>query len=149
MSEKQKTINDVYLDRAGYGSKQRMLSEARQEDKTTTMPDINELFERMLNKKESRKVKTVLSPLIPPTSVRWICFLQTIHPGVLMIVASGMIECFNKMGKKPQILFTDDEGALNKEAIQKHLKDENIERHRTRARPNFSERAIRTFKDML
>ena len=64
-------------------------------------------------------------------------------------VASGMIECLNKMGKKPEIISTDDEGALNKEAIQKYLKDENIEHHRTRAHPSFSERAIRTFKDML
>ena len=53
------------------------------------------------------------------------------------------------MDKKPQIIYTDDEGALNKEAIQKYLKDENIEHHRTRAHPNFSERATRTFKDML
>ena len=64
-------------------------------------------------------------------------------------VASGMIECLNRMGKKPQIIFTDDEGALNKEAIQKYLKDENIEHHRTRAHPNSCERAIRAFKDML
>ena len=64
-------------------------------------------------------------------------------------VASGMIECLNKMGKKPDIIYTDDEGALNKEAIQKYLKDENIEHNRTRAHPNFSERAIRTCKDML
>ena len=65
-------------------------------------------------------------------------------------VASGMVECLNKMGKKPDIIYTDDdEGALNKEAIQKYLTDENVEHHRTRAHPNFSERAIRTFKDML
>ena len=64
-------------------------------------------------------------------------------------VASGMIESLNKMGKKPEIISTDDEGALNKEAIQQYLKDENIEHHRTRAHPSFSERAIRTFKDML
>ena len=60
-----------------------------------------------------------------------------------------MIECLNKMGKKPEIIYTDDEWAMNKEAIQKYLKDENIEHHRTRAHPNFSERAIRTFKDLL
>ena len=64
-------------------------------------------------------------------------------------VASGMIEWLNQMGKKPDINYADDEGALNKEAIQEHLKDENIEHHRTRAHPNFSERAIRTFKEML
>ena len=64
-------------------------------------------------------------------------------------LASGMIEFLSKMGKKPEIIYTDDEGAMNKEAIQKYLKDENIEHHRTRAHPNFAERAIRTFKDML
>ena len=64
-------------------------------------------------------------------------------------VASGMVECLHKMGKNTKIVFTDDEGALNKEAIQKYLKDENIEHHRTRAHPNFSERAITTFEHML
>ena len=64
-------------------------------------------------------------------------------------LASGMIECLNKMGKKPKIIYTDDEGAMNKEAIQKYLQEQNIEHHRTRAHPNFSERAIRTFKDLL
>ena len=34
-------------------------------------------------------------------------------------VASGMPECLNKMGKKPEIIYIDDEGAFNKEAIQK------------------------------
>ena len=53
------------------------------------------------------------------------------------------------MGKKPKIIYTDDEGAMNKEAIQKYLQEQNIEHHRTRAHPNFSERAIRTFKDLL
>ena len=53
------------------------------------------------------------------------------------------------MGKKPKTVYTDDEGAMNKEAIQKYLQEQNIEHHRTRAHPNFSERAIRIFKDPL
>ena len=64
-------------------------------------------------------------------------------------LASGMIECLNKMGKKPKIIYTDDEGAMNKEAIQKYLQEQNIEHHRTRAHPGFGERAMRTFKDLL
>ena len=44
MSEKQKIINDVSFDRAGYGSKSRTLAEAREKDKTITMADINEFF---------------------------------------------------------------------------------------------------------
>ena len=64
-------------------------------------------------------------------------------------LASGMIECLQKMGKKPKIIYTDDEGAMNKEAIQKYLQEQNIERHRTRAHPNFCERARRTFTELL
>ena len=45
MSEKQKIINDVYFDKAGFGSKQRTLDEARKKDKKNiTMNDINEFF---------------------------------------------------------------------------------------------------------
>ena len=64
-------------------------------------------------------------------------------------IASGMIEAFHKMGGKPQILYTDDEGGLQKEAIREYLDKEGIHHHRTREHANFSERAIKTFKDML
>ena len=33
-------------------------------------------------------------------------------------IAAGIIECMHKMGKKPDILYTDDEGALHKPSIQ-------------------------------
>lgn len=64
-------------------------------------------------------------------------------------IASGMIEAFNKMTGTPELLYTDDETALNTKAIQDYLKDQGIAHHRTRGHPNFSERAIRTYKDML
>ena len=60
-----------------------------------------------------------------------------------------MIEGCNKMGGKPKISYTDDDGDLQKEAKREYLDKEGIEHHRTRALANFSERAIRTFKDML
>ena len=63
-------------------------------------------------------------------------------------VASALIEGFKKMGGKPEILYTDDETALSTPAIQDYLKENKVEHHRTRGHPNFSERAIRTFKDM-
>ena len=62
---------------------------------------------------------------------------------------SGIIESLKRMGKKPKIVYTDDEGAISKESIQTYMKEQNIQHHITRARPNFSERAIRTFKDLL
>ena len=70
MSEKQ-IINDVYFDRAGFGSKNRTLEEAREKDKTITMSDINEFFGRMLIKNESPSVQIALSPPILHMSIRW------------------------------------------------------------------------------
>ena len=64
-------------------------------------------------------------------------------------VASGLIECMHKMGHTPKILYTDDEKALSSDAIQKYLKEQNINHLITRTHAWFSERAIRTFKDML
>ena len=144
-------MNDVYFDRAGFGSRSRTLEEAREKEKTITMSDINEFLGRMLIKNESPSVQIALSPRIPHKSIRWTYFFindlkdQKFRVGMIMIdifdkfmhvvaikgkkeedLASGMIECFNKMGKKPKIIYTDDEGAMNKEAIQKYLQEQNI-----------------------
>ena len=102
-----------------------------------------------------------------------VCFLgdamnQTFRVGLIMIdvftkymviipimskheadVASGMKEALNKMKWKPKIIYTNDEESLSANAMQKYLKDQGILHHTTRGHANFSERAIRTFKDML
>ena len=173
-SSKDDIIKNIYYDRSGFGSKQRTLSEAREKDKTITMGDINRWFRA--NVEQKRRPVGQNSFIAPYSAYEYqmdLFFIndmdeQKFRVGMLMIdvfdkfmcvvpikgkkeedLASGMIECLNKMGKKPEMIYTDDEGAMNKEAIQKYLKDENIEHHRTRAHPNFSERAIRTFKDLL
>ena len=33
-------------------------------------------------------------------------------------MAAGILECMHKMGKQPDIIYTDDEGALHKPPIQ-------------------------------
>ena len=63
MSEKQKIINDVYFDRAGFGSKSRTLAEAREKDKTITMGDINEFFRKNVeHKKKTGRSKQFYRP---------------------------------------------------------------------------------------
>ena len=174
MTSRQDIIRDVYFDRAGFGSRARTLKEAREKDKTITAEDISEFFKN--NVEQKRKPVGQNSFVAPHSAYEYqmdLFFIndmgeQKFKVGMLMIdifdkfmsvvaiksktegdVASGMIECLNKMGKRPKIIYTDDEGALSTEAIQKYLKDENIQHHRTRGHPNFAERAIRTFKDML
>ena len=173
-STKYDIINSIYYDRSGFGSRSRTLEEAREKDKTITMGDINKWFRA--NVEQKRKPVGSNSFVAPHSGWEYqmdLFFIndlkdQKFRVGVFMIdifdkfmhvvaikdkkeedLASGMIECLHKMGKKPKIIYTDDEGAMNKEAIQKYLQEQNIEHHRTRAHPNFSERAIRTFKDLL
>ena len=47
-------------------------------------------------------------------------------------IASGMMEALKKMNGKPELLYTDDETALNTQAIQDYLKEEGIAYHRTK-----------------
>jgi hypothetical protein len=54
------------------------------------------------------------------------------------------------MNNTPQIIYTDDEGALKTEAMQKYSKDKkNITHIVTKTHAHFVERFIRTFKDAL
>ena len=64
-------------------------------------------------------------------------------------VAVGLIEGLKKMNGKPELLYTDDETAFSGASIQEYLKKEGITHHITRNHPNFAERAIRSYKDML
>ena len=174
-NKKNSIINDIYFDRAGFGSKKQTLKDAREKDKTITMADVDKFFrENVEQKKQIRGKNSFIAPE-PFYEFQFDLFFitdlenQKFKVGAIMIdvfsrfmvvvpikknkdegnVASAMIESFNKMGGKPKILYTDDEGALQNASIQEYLNKEGIQHHRTRAHANFSERAIRTFKDML
>ena len=174
MSSKQDIISEVYFDRSGFGSRARTLQEARRKDKSITADDINEFFRK--NVEQKRRPPGRNSFVAPHSAYEYqidLFFIndmedQKFRVGMLTIdvfdkfmhvvpikgkteedLASGIIESLNKMGKKPKVVYTDDEGALSKEAIQTYFKEQNIQHHITRAHPNFSERAIRTFKDLL
>ena len=45
-SDKQKIINDIYFDRAGFGSRQTTLKDAKAKDKTITMKDVEEFLKK-------------------------------------------------------------------------------------------------------
>ena len=116
----------MYFDRAGFGSKNRTLEEAREKDKTITMSDINESFRKNVRQKPkpvgSNSFVASHSAYEYQMDVFFINDLkdQKFRVGMLMIdifdefmhaaaskgkkeedLASGMIECLNKMGKKP------------------------------------------------
>lgn len=64
-------------------------------------------------------------------------------------VMAGLLEGFKNMNHKPKMLYTDDEGALSTQAIQKYFEDNEIKHVITRGHAPVAERGIRTFKDAL
>ena len=53
------------------------------------------------------------------------------------------------MGKKPEIIYTDDEKTIASGEFQAYVESEGIELYRTRGHPAFAERFIKTFKNKL
>ena len=58
-------------------------------------------------------------------------------------------EALKRMGKKPKIIYSDDEKAIAGGDFKDYIEGENIELYRTRGHPAFAERFIHTYKDML
>ena len=175
--DKNNIISKIYYDRSGFGSIKTTLEDARKVNKSITLDDVKQFFNSNVEKKDN--LKGYNSFVAPHNYYEYQADLffvnddeflenQNFKVGMIMIdifskymwvvaiksksegdVAAGLLECFHKIGKKPEILYTDDEGSLSSIAIQKYLKEENIKHVITRGHAWFAERGIRTFKDML
>ena len=179
MTDKNELISKIYFDKSGYSSIKTTLDDARKIDKSININDVKQFFNNNVEKKSNLKGDNSFIAPHPNYEYQADLFFipndefldnQKFGVGMLMIdiftkymvvapmksksektgdVAAGLIECLHKMGKKPNILYTDDEKALSSDDIQKYLNEQNIKHIITRRHANFCERAIRTFKDML
>ena len=177
MSSKQKIINDIYFDRAGFGSKKTTLADARKKDNTITMADVEEFFRKNVEiKKQPRGYNSFTAPHNNHTYQLDLFFIskedieakQKFRAGLVMIdvlskyavvvpikskdapdVIAGTMEALQKMGKKSKMIYTDDEGSIGGSLFKEFVEGEGIELYRTRGHPAFAERFIRTFKDKL
>ena len=174
MDKKQEIINKIYHDPSGYGSMKTTLDDAKKIDKTITLNDIKEFFSKNVEKKTQLKGMNSFIAPHPYYEYQLDLFFitdlenQKIKIGMVMIdiftkyasvvplasksegdVAAGVLECLEKMGHKPEIIYSDDETSLSTSAMQKYFKDNNISHVITRSHAWFAERFIRTFKDML
>ena len=55
-------------------------------------------------------------------------------------VIAGTMDAINKMGGKPKLIFTDDEGSIGGNLFKEYVEGENMELRRSRGRPAFVER---------
>ena len=174
---KQKIINDVYYDRAGFGSLKKTLDEARKKDSSIRMDDVKQFFSK--NVEERRRPRGQNSFVAPHSFFEFqldLFFIskndlenfQKFRIGLVLIdiftkyavvipikskspsdLLAGIMEGIQKMGRKPKMLYSDEESGLRSADVMGYLEKENIEIHHTRSHPAFAERFIRTYKDML
>ena len=64
-------------------------------------------------------------------------------------VGVGVDEAIEAMGKKPHILYTDDEGSFSSQVLKTYLTNAKINHIISRSHPHFIERYLRTFKNLL
>ena len=167
-------ISKVYYDKSGYGSLKTTLENVRKTDKSITNNDIKKFFQE--NVEQKKQLKGYNSFIAPYPYYEFQCDLfflsdlekQTYKVGMIMIdiftkymvvvpiktklegdVISGVIECLNLMGGKPEIIYSDDEGSLSSNAINEYYIKKDIKHIVTRTHAWFAERAIKTFKQAL
>ena len=170
MSDKNKIISDMYFD-SGFGSQATTFKDAKAKDKRITLADVKAWFEKNVDRK--RPMSGFNSFIVPYAYYEYqIDFFfitnndlknQKFGVGMVVIdifskfavvapiksklqddVLAGIIEGINKMGKKPELFYSDDKGSLNSNVIIKeYIESQKKEIHRTRTHPAFAERFIR------
>ena len=176
-SKKQQIINDIYFDRAGFGSKATTLKDAKEKDSSIKMSDVEEFFKKNVEiQRKQQSWNSFIAPHNKHTYQIDLTFFrgedfknkQKFYMALTCIdvlskyavaiplkskdapnITAGVMEAIQKMGGKPKLIFTDDEGSLRGEVFREFVKSEGMELHRTRSKAFFVERFNRTVKDML
>lgn len=174
MEDRRKIISKIYTDKSGYGSMKVTLEDARKIDKTIKLEHVKEYFkENVSEKKQLKGYNSFIAPYPKYEYQLDLMFFsdlknQNFNVGLVLIdiftkyacvvpiktkdtgnVASGIMEGIVKMGGKPEIIYSDDEGALSTGPMKEYFEKENIKHIITRSHAWFVERFIRTFKDSL
>ena len=147
-SDKQKIINDIYYDRSGFGSRATTLKDAKKKDASITKEDVEEFFRK--NVEEKRKPRGENSFVAPHAHWEYqldLFFIskkdlkrQKFRIGLVLIdvfskyatvipikskeppdVLAGIMEGLQKMGDKPELFYSDEEGSLYSKTVIEFL----------------------------
>ena len=173
---KQDIIAKIYYDPSGFSSKANTLKESKKKDPSITKEDVDEFFSKNIEeRRKPRGQNSFVAPHPYHTFQMDLFFIsekdlqkQKFRIGLLTIdvftkwmsivpikskqppdVLAGIMESIKNMGKKSQLIYTDEEGSFGSQIVLDYLEEQKIALHRTRSHPAFSERGIRTFKDAL
>ena len=169
--DKDTIIKNIYYDRAGYGSIQKTYKEARDKESSITLKNVKDWFQK--NIERTKQLKGYNSFINNEAFEEFqvdIAFFKAgeLEPVLVMIdifskyataipiasktppdVIAGIMEGIVKMGGKPKMIYSDNEGALNSNLFKNYCDSENIKSITTRSHAWVAERFIRTLKDMI
>ncbi len=172
--DKDKIINDIYYNESGYGSVKTTYNDARLKNNKITLKYVQNWFDKNMPKKaQPGGTNSFIAPYahyeyqldlfrikdLEGQKYTWGCCCIDVFSKYAAVVpmldnkggpaAAAIIESFVKMGKKPELLYTDGETSFDSYALQDYYKENNIKHYITRKHAAFAERFIRTFKDAL
>ena len=169
--DKDTIIKNIYYDRAGYSSIQKTYKEARDKESSITLKNVKDWFQK--NIERTKQLKGYNSFINNEAFEEFqvdIAFFKAgeLEPVLVMIdifskyataipiasktppdVIAGIMEGIVKMGGKPKMIYSDNEGALNSNLFKNYCESENIKSITTRSHAWVAERFIRTLKDMI
>ena len=164
-------IKNIYYDRAGYGSIQKTYKEAKDKESSVTLKNVKDWFQK--NIERTKQLKGYNSFINNEAFEEFqvdIAFFKAgeLEPVLVMIdifskyataipiasktppdVIAGSMEGIVKMGGKPNMMQSENEGALNSNLFKNYCDSENIKSITTRSHAWVAERFIRTLKDMI
>ena len=179
MTEKDKIIAKVYYDQAGYGSVAATLADAKKYDSSITYDDVKRWKERNTERKTNLRGfnsfivnkpfvefqmdlafffdlnketndKTYLGIMLMIDIFTKYVAVVLIKTNTIPDVLEAVKECLKKMNGKPEMIYSDNEGAWSTGTlIDKYFQAEKIQHIITRSHAPVAERTIRTIKSMV
>ena len=177
-SKKDEIIAKVYFDTAGYGSVATTLSDAKKYDPSITYDDVKRWKAKNTERKTNIRGYNSFVVNKPFVEYQMdLAFFSDLnkeqddktYAGILLMVDiftkfttavltktkltpdvfEAIKEDIKKMGKKPESIYSDNEGAFVSNEVQKYFKENNIRHITTLSHAPVAERQIRTIKSMI
>ena len=145
MSDKDKILKDLYYNESGYQSINNLYKEAKEKDNTITLNYVKGWYKHFNEPKTQLKgsnsyiapdpyfeyqLDLFFVPDQPTPNIGLACIdIFTKYAVVVPLenkqpeeITKGLFKAVNKMGKKPKIIYTDEEGSFNSNYFQEYLK---------------------------
>ena len=170
---KNEIIEEVYKDPSGFGSNAATLADARKYDTSITLQDIKDWKAKHVERKKNLKgfnsfiaekpfqefqIDLFFLPDLKEDAIGGLLFIDIFTKFVVVIpiqtkqpneILDALKKGFEKMGGKPETMYSDNEGSFTVNVVAKYLKENNVRQLFTLGHAAYAERAIRTIKDMI